>query len=312
MAAGLLLGDATAAQRAHLAVCRPSLHLCSWAPRPLRPRQGFPRLSRGYAPARFAAPASGGGGGGEYKSEEEERREREAETRRRLKEAEEMDELERTAEELQSRASATDESEEEKRERVRRELQKVAKEQAEKRATGKQMFDLGQKAYGKGMYGRSIEFLEAALTIIRPSSLLGGEIQIWLAMAYDANRRHKDCIALYKQLEKTHPMISIRKQAADFRYIAEAPKLKISNDEVVTIPQIGSSWDWYAGTWSDKIEEQEERNRKIVAASSQPEPSANILGNLFLLRPPSEWKKSDWGIVTLWIVLIGTAFYLQR
>jgi len=107
-------------------------------------------------------------------------------------------------------------------------------------------------------------------------------------------------------------MISIRKQVADFRYIAEAPKLKISNDEVVTIPQIGSSWDWYAGTWSDKIEEQEERNRKIVAASSQPEPSANILGNLFLLRPPSEWKKSDWGIVTLWIVLIGTAFYLQR
>jgi hypothetical protein len=70
------------------------------------------------------------------------------------------------------------------------------------------------------------------------------QIQIWLAMAYDANRRHKDCIALYKQLERTHPVISIRRQAADFRYIAEAPKLKISNDEVVTIPQIGSSWDW--------------------------------------------------------------------
>lgn len=52
----------------------------------------------------------------------------------------------------------------------------MAKEQAERRATGKQMFDLGQRAYGKGMYGRSVEFLEAALTIIRPSSLLGGEV----------------------------------------------------------------------------------------------------------------------------------------
>jgi hypothetical protein len=52
----------------------------------------------------------------------------------------------------------------------------VAKEQAERRATAKQMFDMGQRAYGKGMYGRSIEFLEAALTIIRPSSLLGGEV----------------------------------------------------------------------------------------------------------------------------------------
>ena len=119
MAAGLLLGDATAA---HLAVCRPRLHLCCWAPRPLRPHHGRARR----LPARFAASASGGGGGwGEYKSEEEERREREAEMRRRLKEAEEMDELERTAEELQSRASADDESEEEKRDRVRRELQKV-------------------------------------------------------------------------------------------------------------------------------------------------------------------------------------------
>ncbi|VAI36136.1 unnamed protein product [Triticum turgidum subsp. durum] len=255
-----------------------------------------------------------------------------------------MDELERTAEELQSRAAPDDESEEEKRERVRRELQKVAKEQAERRATGKQMFDLGQRAYGKGMYGRSIEFLEAALTIIRPSSLLGGEdsaykpvlerilmqfectagalvtstacphfqIQIWLAMAYDANRRHKESIALYKELENTHPMISIRRQAAEFRYIAEAPKLKISNDEVVTIPQIGSSWDWYAGTWSDKIQEQEDKKRKMVAAASQPQPSPNVFGNLFLLRPPGEWKKSAWAIVTLWAVLIGTAFYLQR
>ncbi|XP_048531626.1 eukaryotic translation initiation factor 5B [Triticum urartu] len=311
MTAGLLLGDAAAAPRARIAVCRPRLHLCGWAP---RPHHGC-RLSRGRgrAPARFAASASGGGRGGwDEPSEEEVRREREAETARRLKEAEEMDELERTAEELQSRAAPDDESEEEKRERVRRELQKVAKEQAERRATGKQMFDLGQRAYGKGMYGRSIEFLEAALTIIRPSSLLGGEIQIWLAMAYDANRRHKESIALYKELENTHPMISIRRQAAEFRYIAEAPKLKISNDEVVTIPQIGSSWDWYAGTWSDKIQEQEDKKRKMVAAASQPEPSTNVFGNLFLLRPPSEWKKSAWAIVTLWAVLIGTAFYLQR
>jgi hypothetical protein len=50
-------------------------------------------------------------------------------------------------------------------------MEQVAKEQA-----ANQMFDLGQKAYGRGMYGRSIEFLETALTIIRPSSLLGSEV----------------------------------------------------------------------------------------------------------------------------------------
>lgn len=327
MAAGLLLGDATAL-RGDLTVRGPQLRLCNWAPRPRwRPpgagaadsccllfRARARRRGHGHV-ARFAASASGAGGeeAGEP-SEDEAQREWEAEMARRLKEAEEMEELERTAEELQSQAAAEapDESEEEKRERVRRELQKVAKEQAERRATAKQMFDLGQRAYGRGMYGRSIEFLEAALTIIRPSSLLGGEIQIWLAMAYEANRRHKDCIALYKELESTHPMISIRRQAAELRYISEAPKLKISNDEVVTIPQIGSSWDWYAGTWSDKIKEQEDKKRKMVAASSQVEPSPNIFGDFSFLRPPTEWTRSAWVIVTLWIVLIGTAIYLQR
>jgi hypothetical protein len=77
--------------------------------------------------ARFAAAAPGGGDEAGELSEDEAQREWEAELNRRLKEAEEMEELERTAEQLQSQAAAeaTEESEEEKRERVRRELQKV-------------------------------------------------------------------------------------------------------------------------------------------------------------------------------------------
>ncbi|XP_062193753.1 uncharacterized protein LOC133897157 [Phragmites australis] len=316
MAAGLLLGDATALG-GHLAVCRPPhLYLRNWAPRPLAAAAACLTRNRrrGHVP-RFAASAPGGGEGpGELSEDDMSQREWEAEMSRRLKEAEEMEELERTAEQLQSQEAAEgpEESEEEKRERVRRELQKVAKEQAERRATAKQMFELGQKAYGRGMYGRSIDFLEAALSIIRPSSLLGGEIQIWLAMAYEANRRHKDCIALYKELESSHPMINIRRQAAELRYILEAPKLKISNDEVVSIPQIGSSWDWYAGTWSDKMKDQEDKKRKMSAASNQVQPSPNIFGDFSFLRPPSEWKKNAWVIVTLWILLLGTAIYLQR
>jgi len=56
----------------------------------------------------------------------------------------------------------------------------VAKEQAERRATAQLMFDLGQKAYGKGSYGRAIEFLEAALTIIPRPTLFGGEVGSFL------------------------------------------------------------------------------------------------------------------------------------
>ncbi|KAJ8548365.1 hypothetical protein K7X08_030834 [Anisodus acutangulus] len=168
--------------------------------------------------------------------------------RKRVKEIEEIKELENNAEELQYRVDeeygeedeSSEETEEDKWEGVRRELEKVAKEQAERRKTAQLMFDLGQKAYG-GMYGRVTEFLEGVLTIIPRPTLFGGEIQIWLAMANEANNRHADCIDLYKQLERKHPSISIQRQAAELRYILQAPKLKISQEEMVTIPLIGSS-----------------------------------------------------------------------
>lgn len=72
------------------------------------------------------------------------------------------------------------------------------------------------------------------------------QIQIWLAMAYDAVGRHADCISLYKRLEGSHPNKNLRKQAADLRYILEAPKLKISRDEMVKIPLIEKDYDRWA------------------------------------------------------------------
>lgn len=52
----------------------------------------------------------------------------------------------------------------------------MAKEQAERRKMAQLMYHLGQKAYGRGMYGRAIEFLEGALTIIPRPTLFGGEV----------------------------------------------------------------------------------------------------------------------------------------
>ena len=52
----------------------------------------------------------------------------------------------------------------------------MAKEQAERRETAQLMFNLGQRAYEKGMYGRAIEFLEGALTIIPRATVFGGEV----------------------------------------------------------------------------------------------------------------------------------------
>ncbi|XP_042496362.1 uncharacterized protein LOC122075408 [Macadamia integrifolia] len=241
--------------------------------------------------------------------------------RKRMKELEEMKELEKKAEELQSRmdddegdgdGQGKEETEEEKRIRVKRALEKVAKEQAERRATAKLMFELGQKAYGKGMYGRAIEFLEGALTIIPRPTLFGGEIQIWLAMAYEAKNRHADCIALYQQLEKQHPCVSIRRQAAELRYILQAPKLKISAEEMVTIPLIGSSYDSYAGTWSDKYKDRNQRRGDVT--TNQLPSSRDFLGDFLVWRPQEGWEKNQafWFAVTLWLGLVGVALFVQR
>ncbi|KAE8023526.1 hypothetical protein FH972_009208 [Carpinus fangiana] len=238
--------------------------------------------------------------------------------RKRVKEIEERRELEKKAEELQSQVEDGDEgegneeTEEEKRMRVRKELEKVAKEQAERRATAQLMFELGQKAYGKGMYGRAIEFLEGALTIIPRSTLFGGEIQIWLAMAYEANNRHTDCIALYRQLEMQHPSVSIRRQAAELRYILQAPKLKISQEEMVTIPLIGSTYDSYAGSWSDKYKDRDQK--RSWSTTNQLPSSKDYLGDFLLWRPPTGVEKSQafWVSLTLWLGLVGAALFLQR
>ncbi|CAL0312993.1 unnamed protein product [Lupinus luteus] len=235
----------------------------------------------------------------------------------RVREFEEMRELEKKAEELRESSNGVEgreeESEEEKRMRVKKELQKVAKEQAERRETAELMFDLGQRAYGKGSYGRAIEFLEAALTIIPRSTLFGGEIQIWLAMAYEANNRHKDCIALYRQLEKTHPSINIRRQASELRYILQAPKLKISQEEMVTIPLIGSSYDSYAGTWSDKYKDKD-KNQRIGTVTNQLPSTEDYLGDFLVWKPPIGLEKNQafWVGLTIWVGLVGLALIIQR
>lgn len=53
--------------------------------------------------------------------------------------------------------------------------------------------------------------------------------------------REQDCIDMYKTLENTHPNPQIKKQAANLRFIMEAPKLRLGPDERVSIPVIETS-----------------------------------------------------------------------
>lgn len=61
--------------------------------------------------------------------------------------------------------------------------------------------------------------------------------------------REQECIATYKWLEDNHPVPKVKKQAADLRYIMEAPKLELSPDERVTIPLLNSEDSWVKKGW---------------------------------------------------------------
>ncbi|KAG9133688.1 hypothetical protein Leryth_018697 [Lithospermum erythrorhizon] len=124
------------------------------------------------------------------------------------------------------------------------------------------------------------------------------------------NNRHADCIALYRQLEQKHPSVAIQRQAAELRYILQAPKLKISQDEMVTIPLIGSSYDSYAGSWSDKYKDSDQTS---VSTTNQLPSGRDWLGDFLKWKPPVGMENSQtfWVALTLWVALVGAALFLQ-
>lgn len=48
--------------------------------------------------------------------------------------------------------------------------------------------------------------------------------------------REQDCIQVYKTVEQTHPVTAIKKQAAELRFIMEAPKLQLRPEERISLP----------------------------------------------------------------------------
>ena len=129
------------------------------------------------------------------------------------------------------------------------------------------------------------------------------QVQVWLAMAYDANGKYKDCIALYKKLEDTHPSMSVRRQAKDLRYILEAPKLKISKEEMVSIPLLD---DTNARTWSKMYKERRPNSLKKTT------PSKDYLDDWLVWKPP-RWERSPyfWVALTVWLTLVGISLMFQ-
>ena len=61
----------------------------------------------------------------------------------------------------------------------------------------------------------------------------------YLSWRMQACGQEAECIRTYKLIEDSHPSPKVRKQAADLRYILEAPKLKLRPEERVSMPLLG-------------------------------------------------------------------------
>lgn len=132
------------------------------------------------------------------------------------------------------------------------ELVKKLQELAERQRIGEKLNTLGQGYYERGQYPDAIVALEEALNYLEKDTELGGEAQLWLCLSYDAGGQRTDALALYKLIETTHPIKSIRKQAEYLRYIAEAPKIKINADERVRVPNL------------DEVDQIRDRNARVL------------------------------------------------
>ncbi|GAQ85432.1 hypothetical protein KFL_002350070 [Klebsormidium nitens] len=185
-------------------------------------------------------------------------------------------------------------------EKLLREMREKAEEQARKDKEANLLYKYGQREYGRGEYAKAVEALQSAVDLVAKGSALGGEMQIWLAMAFDANGQRADGLAMYRKLEATHPMKAIKLQAANLRYIMEAPRLKISKDERVTIPLVGEESQTGKPSFTELYKEKRRANYR---KTRKLEPD---IWDRIEWKPP-RWQKNPyvWVAFTLWLTLIA-------
>jgi outer membrane protein assembly factor BamD (BamD/ComL family) len=103
----------------------------------------------------------------------------------------------------------------------------------------KTRYQKGRAALESGQYREAVEQLEKASALLVRNTRLGGEVQIWLATAYEAAGRTQDAIALCEQL-KRHPHSETSKEARRLHYILRAPRLQRPKEWMTEIPDFSA------------------------------------------------------------------------
>ncbi len=102
------------------------------------------------------------------------------------------------------------------------------------------LYQSGVVAFENGKYREAVDSLERASALVARNTRFGGEVQIWLATAYEAAGRNQDAVDLCEQL-KRHPDIDTSTQAKRLQYIWKAPKLNRPKEWLTEIPDMGAA-----------------------------------------------------------------------
>lgn len=119
--------------------------------------------------------------------------------------------------------------------------------------TARHHYREGKAHVERGAYRQAIAQLQTAATLTPVQSPLGGEIRLWLAIAYEATQQQPLAIDLCRQLSQ-HPSVAVRKQGKQLLYILEAPSLTRHPEWCSQIPDLSQlsdnprNDDWGANT----------------------------------------------------------------
>lgn len=100
-------------------------------------------------------------------------------------------------------------------------------------------YQAGKAAFERGDYRIAVKHLEAASALMKRTSRLGGEAQMWLVTAYEAAGQQAEAIALCEQLTR-HPDPETSKQGKRLLYILKAPQLTRPAEWMTQIPDLGA------------------------------------------------------------------------
>ncbi len=98
-------------------------------------------------------------------------------------------------------------------------------------------YQAGKSAFERGEYRLAVSYLLVAVTQVQTNTRLGGEVQVWLVTALEANGQIAEATALCQKL-LSHPSLETRQATKRLLYIMQAPALLRRDEWMTKIPDL--------------------------------------------------------------------------